>query len=141
MRKYHSKINQIRFTSQMQCNYTTHTLRPSFAVILRAQLVFLRTFFFPCGVNVDTHALHSVLPGGAVKQSTFGTLEEVPVPRKMSSIGLRLGLVHPVKSEDDARAISFRWETAKQKISPTITYLSLLNSEGELLRNQVCRSY
>jgi hypothetical protein len=83
----------------------THTLRPSFAVILKAQLVFLRTFFFPCGVNVDRHALHGALPGGAVRQSTCGTLEDVPVPRKMSSIGL--GMVHLllVKLEDDA--ISF----------------------------------
>ena len=37
---------------------------------------------------MDRHALHGGLPGGAVKQSTCGILEDVPVPRKMSSIGL-----------------------------------------------------
>ena len=92
---------------------TTHTLRPSFAAILKAQLVFLRAFFFPCGVNVDRHALHCGLPGRAVRQSTCGMLEEVPVPRKMSSIGL---VVIESDSEDDAielagniHCVSARW--------------------------------
>lgn len=78
---------------------TTHTVRPSFAVNLTAQLVFLRIFFLPCGVNVDKHVLHGALPGGAVRQSTCGMLDDVPVPRKMSSIG-----AYPlaVRSEDDS---------------------------------------
>lgn len=44
-------------------------------------------FFLPSGRRVERHVLHGLASGGAVKQSTCGRLEEVPVPRKMSSTG------------------------------------------------------
>jgi hypothetical protein len=67
--------------------------------------VFLRAFFFPCGVNVDRHVLHGTLSGGAVRQSTCGTLEDVPVPRKTSSTGSRMVLTVKLK---DGNAIRIR---------------------------------
>jgi hypothetical protein len=50
-----------------------------------AQLVFLRLFFFPWGVNADKHVLHGFPPGNAVRHSTCGTLDEAPVPSKIIS--------------------------------------------------------
>lgn len=35
---------------------------------------------------MDRHVRHGFLPGGAVRQSRCGTLELVPVPRKMNSV-------------------------------------------------------
>lgn len=72
----------------MQRIRPTHTFCPSLSVILNAELVFRRQFFFPCSVNVDRHVLQGLSPGGAVRHSTCGRLDEVPVPRKMSSTGL-----------------------------------------------------
>ena len=42
-------------------------------------------FFRPSGVSVARQALHGLAPGGAVRQSTCGRVDEVPVPRRMSS--------------------------------------------------------
>lgn len=50
--------------------------------------MFLLIFFFPSGVNVDIHALQGLSSGGAVRHSTWGILDDVPVPRKTSSTGL-----------------------------------------------------
>lgn len=44
-------------------------------------------FFFPSGRSVDKHVRQGLASGGAVRQSTCGRLDEVPVPRKMSSTG------------------------------------------------------
>jgi hypothetical protein len=73
--------------NEPESNYMTwtHIFRPCFAVILIAQLVFLRLFFFPWGVNADRHVLHGVSPGNAVRHSTCGTLDEAPVPSNMIS--------------------------------------------------------
>ena len=57
--------------------------------------VFLRMFFFPAGVSVLKQVLHGGLSGGAVKQETFGTLPDVPVPKNISSIFL------PAVEEED----------------------------------------
>jgi hypothetical protein len=44
-------------------------------------------FLFPSGDKVERQVRHALSEsGGAVKQSTCGTLEDVPVPRKISSI-------------------------------------------------------
>lgn len=43
-------------------------------------------FLFPSGVSVERHVLQGSLLGGAVKQWMFGIEDDVPVPRKMSSI-------------------------------------------------------
>lgn len=64
---------------------TTHALLPSFAFMRNTALVFLRIFFRPSGLRVDKHVLHCGSPGGAVKQAICGRLDDVPVPRKMSS--------------------------------------------------------
>lgn len=68
---------------------STHTFLPlpSFAFILTTADVFLLILFFPSGVRVDRHVLHFRPSGGDVKQSTCGRLDEVPVPRKISSTG------------------------------------------------------
>ena len=46
-----------------------------------------RLFFRPSGVSVDRHVLHGFAPGGAVRQSTCGSVDEVPVPSRISSTG------------------------------------------------------
>ena len=48
-------------------------------------------FFFPSGWSVDQHVRHFFAPGGAVRQSTCGMVEEVPVPRRMTSTEPSLG--------------------------------------------------
>lgn len=50
--------------------------------------VFRRIFFFPAGVSVLKHVLHSGSSGGAVMQEMSGMLPDVPVPRNMSSVSL-----------------------------------------------------
>lgn len=44
-------------------------------------------FFLPSGRSVEIQVRHCLASGGAVRQSTWGRLDEVPVPRKMSSTG------------------------------------------------------
>ena len=44
-------------------------------------------FLFPSGWSVDKHVRQGLASGGAVRQSTCGRVDEVPVPRKMSSTG------------------------------------------------------
>lgn len=63
----------------------THRCFPSFPLIRRAAEVFLLMFFFPSGVSVERHVRHGRSSGPAVKHSICGRLDEVPVPRKMTS--------------------------------------------------------
>lgn len=69
-------------------------------------------FFFPSGVSVERHVSHGLgSSGGRVKQSTCGTLEEVPVPRKMNSIGAEVKismLVDDVVNSVCKRIYAFR---------------------------------
>lgn len=44
-------------------------------------------FFFPSGASVERQVLQGFAPGGAVRQSTCGKQDDVPVPRKISSTG------------------------------------------------------
>lgn len=44
-------------------------------------------FFFPSGVSVERQVRHGFELGGAVKQSTCGIVDDVPVPKKISSTG------------------------------------------------------
>jgi hypothetical protein len=73
-------------TTKRRLGGPTHTSLPSvFAFILTAADVFLRMFFFPEGQSVEVHVGHGSAPGGAVRQSMSGRLEDAPVPRKMNS--------------------------------------------------------
>lgn len=42
-------------------------------------------FLFPSGRNVERHVRHCFPPGGSVKHSMCGRLDDVPVPKKISS--------------------------------------------------------
>jgi hypothetical protein len=63
-----------------------YRLFPSFPGTRRIAEVFRRTFLFPSGVSVDRQVRHGGVSGGAVRQDTFGTLPEVPVPRNITSM-------------------------------------------------------
>lgn len=66
----------------------THHFLPSLPSIRTTPEVFLLMFFFPSGVSVERQVRHGSLSesGGAVKQSRWGSEDDVPVPRKMNSI-------------------------------------------------------
>lgn len=61
--------------------------------------VFLRMFLLPSGVNVERHVWHGSISGGAVKHERFGTLPEVPVPKKISSNAGVVGMSRRVGGE------------------------------------------
>lgn len=71
-------------------------------------------FFFPSGRSVERQVRHGLASGGAVRQSTWGTVDEVPVPRKMSSMG------------------SAVWNDARSRDPMVVQY-----SSGARSRNQV----
>lgn len=64
----------------------TYTSLPSSVCVLTATDVLRRILYFPAGVEVEVHVLHFGT-FGEVKQSIYGRLAEVPVPRNMSSVG------------------------------------------------------
>lgn len=65
----------------------THVFFPSLPAVTRTTADVLRLmFFFPSGVSVERQVLQGSLLGGEVKQSKDGIEDDVPVPRKMSSI-------------------------------------------------------
>lgn len=70
----------------------THHFRPSLPSMRARAEVFLLMFFFPSGLSVDRQVRHGLRSGGAVKQSRWGSEDDVPVPRKMNSMSA-VGLV------------------------------------------------
>ena len=63
-----------------------YTLCPFLSSIRSIAEVLRRIFFFPSGVSVERQVRHVLPPGGDVMHAMSGTLEEVPVPRKINSI-------------------------------------------------------
>lgn len=75
----------IHLTIRQQRN--THVFFPSLPAVTRTTAdVFRLMFFFPSGVSVERQVIQGSLLGGAVKQFKDGIEDDVPVPRKMSSI-------------------------------------------------------
>lgn len=64
----------------------THNVLPSLPSILSTADVLRLIFFFPSGRNVERHVWQGSLSGGAVKQSRWGRLDDVPVPKNMISM-------------------------------------------------------
>lgn len=62
-------------------------------------------FFFPSAVSVERQVLQGSLLGGAVRQSKFGIEDDVPVPRKMSSVS-RLVLLSVVNLDGEGGSSS-----------------------------------
>jgi hypothetical protein len=70
-----------------------------------------RVFFFPSGWRVERHVLQGIAPGGAVRQSTWGRVEDVPVPSRMSStLSSSTGLV----TWTDGMAVGYGWVSRKE---------------------------
>lgn len=67
--------------------HPTHTFFPSLPSIRTTALVFRLILRLPSGFKVERQVRHGGISGGAVKHSTWGTEEEVPVPRKINSRG------------------------------------------------------
>lgn len=63
----------------------THNLFPFSLPILKTTDVFRRILFFPSGRRVERQVRQGSRSGGAVKQSTWGKEEDVPVPSQMTS--------------------------------------------------------
>jgi hypothetical protein len=63
----------------------TYTLVPPTLSTRTMADVFLLLFFLPSGFNVERHVWHGSTSGGAVRHETFGTLPDVPVPKKVRS--------------------------------------------------------
>lgn len=61
---------------------------PLLSPILKTTEVFLLILCFPSGLRVERQVRHGSRSGGAVKQSKWGRLLDVPVPRKITSMEL-----------------------------------------------------
>lgn len=65
---------------------TTDFFFPSRPLTRNTALVFRRIFLWPSGCSVETHVLHVPSPSSyAVRHPISGTLDDVPVPRKINS--------------------------------------------------------
>lgn len=76
-----------------------------------------RIFFLPEGFSVDRHVRQGSWSGGAVRHSTWGTLEDVPLPRIMTSLG-RIRFFQDGQSMEKEPVISLISRRSKVKYWP-----------------------
>lgn len=99
-------VTIIRLTNAQQRN--TRVFFPSFPAVTRTTAdVFRLMFFFPSGVSVERQVLQGSLLGGAVKQSKDGIEDDVPVPRKMSSISRSVLFLVNGKADSSSGLVTF----------------------------------
>ena len=81
-----SEVHILSATLKQRNDERNYTLCPFLSSIRSTAEVLRRIFFFPSGVSVERQVRHILPPGGDVMHAMSGTLEEVPVPRKINSI-------------------------------------------------------
>jgi hypothetical protein len=77
--------NQPLMETMSEPKLATYTFFPPTPSTRTIADVFLLMFFLPSGVSVERHVWHGSSSGGAVRHEMFGTLPEVPVPKKIRS--------------------------------------------------------